>query len=232
MDISELSELSPGEIAIRFPQMKKEFKKLNLPFSLMNCSDANSKKELNELLTKFFKCIDQDKVEGPKETNCTEMVRYILAKFHKRERDYISETTKVIAELEEDLKEHPKFKDLKVRWAKFADHHLAHFREEEQYVFADLLKVDIYEKPDINVKPMQFGCLTRPFMDLEKDHESAIDELGTLTEEFLDLTHLDRRFSLVWLNTKRLYLSVLDHIHYENFVLYPAALNLEAALCY
>ena len=176
-------------------------------------------------------CCDKD-LSDVSENSASEMVRHILGTFHKRERGFIKEINSYLTEMKNDLPNDHDSELWLIRWRDFVKCHLDHFNEEEKVVFADLLKVEKPLEEGKNPQAMHMGTLSRPFWDLENEHQDAIHNLRSLKKalqhrlpEFPSLQNLSNAL-------ENFYSSIIEHIHYETFVLYPAVLKLEATLCH
>ncbi len=161
----------------------------------------------------------------------TVLVRHILSTYHKRERDIIRQIDHKYASLSDEIQQVTALQNLPERWAELTRCHLEHFKEEETVVFADLLKCDIFENETLQVRPMSFGSLSRPFFDLEKDHVHCLKELSLMTKILWD--HARNRANLyeLWFLSTHFLDSVREHVHFENTILYGAVLRLESAMC-
>ncbi len=167
-----------------------------------------------------------------KEQNVTEMVNFIYSKFHKRERKYINEINSFINENHVDVPHDLEAEVWLDDWNDFAQCHLKRFTQEEQVLFSELLKCEAPLIKGGATLAMHMGTLSRPFFDLESEHNTAIVKLkelkSTLLERSLEFPKLESISDQIEL----FYKSVIEHIHYETFVLYPSVLELEATLCH
>lgn len=123
----------------------------------------------------------------------------------------------------------PRLHDIRETFVAFQDELLNHMMKEEQVLFPMIRQI---EQAD---GPVQFHCgaLANPIRMMEHEHDNAGDALAkfrTLTDDFTPPDWACNTFRAMYDAFAALEPNMHQHVHKENNVLFPKALDREASL--
>lgn len=156
---------------------------------------------------------------------------YIVINHH----DYLRRVLPVIsAHIEKVVNAHGErfdyLPELKKVFARVQDELLSHMEKEEKILFPYICKMQ--ESGNSNTYP-PFGKVDTPISVLIREHEEAGDEIETLkilTNNFTPPQNACTTFKVTFQELEEFYKDLKIHIHLENNILFPKAIEMEAKL--
>ena len=162
------------------------------------------------------------------------LANYIYNQHHKyfyENRDSILQLTAKVKEVHG--KNHPELIQLSDLVEKLFNELKIHFYKEEKELFPYIKELVVYKKEGI--RPLsQIVIAQGPLAMMEMEHEAAGDILKTIRSTVNNYQLPDsacNSFRLLYAKLKDLESDLHQHIHLENNILFPKALQLEKELC-
>jgi regulator of cell morphogenesis and NO signaling len=158
------------------------------------------------------------------------LVTHIVKSHHQ----YVREMQPVIAAWLDKLVDrhgprHPELSELRATFTEAAAELMAHMRKEEQILFPHITML-AQRKPDDPPMCSPFGSIQNPIRAMEQEHLSAGDAFlkrRGLTHSFTPPDDACATFRLCYRELDRFERDLHRHVHLENHVLFPRAIQLE-----
>jgi len=163
--------------------------------------------------------------------NLGDLVRHIVHAHHHYVRRALPEITAGLNDLAtRHGAVHPHLHQVRQTFAALGDALLMHMEKEEHILFPYITELagSIGRLP-----PSPFGTIANPVRMMEDDHEDALAhlaELRTLTNSFTAPPEWAPGDAAPYIALARFGADLQQHIHLENTVLFPGALDLEVRL--
>ena len=162
------------------------------------------------------------------------LTRHIVDQHHR----YLRETTPVIAAWLEKLlarhgTRHPELVEIHATFQGLAHELLTHIAKEENILFPFIDAMAVAQREGGRLPKGPFGTVNNPVRVMEQDHQRAgamMETLRTLTAGFTPPPDACTTFTLCYGELAQYAADLHRHIHLENHVLFPGALDLERAL--
>ncbi|MCX7878763.1 MAG: iron-sulfur cluster repair di-iron protein [Ignavibacteria bacterium] len=129
---------------------------------------------------------------------------------HGTEYTELSEIAEVFATLKEDL--------------------VQHLLKEERMLFPYIKKMYIAEKNSLELPPSVFGSVINPIRVMQTEHDNAgrlMEKINELTDGFSPPPNACQVFMVLYNELRDFQYDLHVHVHLENNVLFPKALDLE-----
>ena len=114
-----------------------------------------------------------------------------------------------------------------------AEELLAHMQKEEQILFPYIKKLAVDESAGKCTDPSCFGTIASPISVMEQEHENAgviLKELFRLSDGYTPPEDACNTFGVLFGKLKEFEDDLHRHIHLENNILFPKAIEMEQAL--
>ncbi|MFD1185689.1 iron-sulfur cluster repair di-iron protein [Pontibacter rugosus] len=226
-----------GELVAKDFRKAQVFKKYGIDFC---CGGKKSVKQVCE-----EKGVDQNALERELEvTSAAEsretdfgswelpfLADYIVNMHHKYVREAIPalyEYTTKIARVHG--KNHPELLELAKHFVNVANELEAHMPKEERVLFPFIKQLDEAKKQGIKLDKPAFGSIQNPINMMEMEHEAAGDELEAireLTDNYTLPADACATYTVAFKKLQEFEEDLHRHIHLENNILFPKALELE-----
>lgn len=232
------SKITVGEIVKNNYQTAEVFKRYKIDFccggnKTINeaCSDKNI--AVDELTTALSEKTNQNAGgnHNYKDWDADFLANYIVNVHHKYVKENIpllSEFTNKIASVHGSR--HPELLKVASYFGEVASELQHHMMKEERILFPYIIKLqDAYNKK-ASIDPSPFGTVRNPITMMEMEHDSAGNLLKLMREATNDYTLPEDACSTYTVTFKKLDEFENDlhlHIHLENNILFPAAIELE-----
>ncbi|PRY01226.1 regulator of cell morphogenesis and NO signaling [Pontibacter ummariensis] len=156
---------------------------------------------------------------------------YIVNVHHKYVRESIPalyEFTSKIARVHG--KRHPELLEIAKHFVNVANELEAHMPKEERVLFPYIKQLDEAKKKGEKVSPPPFGSIQNPINMMEMEHEAAGSELEAikeLTSNYTIPADACATYTVAFKKLQEFEEDLHRHIHLENNILFPKALDLE-----
>ena len=159
---------------------------------------------------------------------------HIVMQHHR----YVRETTPVVAAWLDKLVArhgagHPELAGVRTVFLDLADELLTHMAKEENILFPFIDAMAAARRAGGRLPRGPFGTVLNPVRVMEEDHQRAgelLEALRTAAGGFVPPPDACTTFTLCYAELARYSADLQRHIHLENHVLFPGALDLERAL--
>lgn len=199
--------------------------------------EACKKKDLNP--DEIFRDLEQIKTSGIKEDNYSQwsldfLVDYIVNNHHKFTRNklpeigkYAKKVAKVHGERHEELNE------IYYEFTMLHTEIFNHLDKEERILFPYIKELVEADKNDKKPKVPEFGEAANPIAMMEDEHDEAGDSMAKirkLSNDFTPPPDACTTYRLLYQNLEGFEKDLHKHVHLENNILFPKALELEKRL--
>jgi regulator of cell morphogenesis and NO signaling len=162
------------------------------------------------------------------------VTRHIVDHHHH----YVRETTPTITRWLDKLvlrhgTRHPELAEVRATFERIAEELMAHMAKEENILFPFIDAMAVARRAGERLPSGPFGTVLNPVRVMEEDHQlvgELLTRLRALTGGFAAPPDGCRTFTLCYAELARYAADLHRHIHLENHVLFPRALDLERAL--
>jgi len=226
-----------GELVAKDYRKAQVFKKYGIDFC---CGGKKSVKQVCE-----EKGISQEQLEqelngssdtGNRETEYEKwelsfLADYIVNQHHKYVREAIPalyEYTSKIARVHGQR--HPELVEVAKHFTNVANELESHMPKEERVLFPYIKQLDEAKKNGNKMKPAAFGSIQNPINMMEMEHEHAGGELEAirrLTNDFTLPADACATYTVAFKKLQEFEDDLFRHIHLENNILFPRAIELE-----
>lgn len=156
---------------------------------------------------------------------------YIISKHHS----YVKEAIPVLYAYVEKVvavhgERHPELFQVKNHFITLSNELLEHTKKEEEILFPYIRQMVTAQKLNIPVSPAFFGTVKNPIAMMEAEHEGAGNELEmmkALTDNFSPPENACTTYRVMFQKFKEFEDDLHQHIHLENNILFPKAIELE-----
>jgi regulator of cell morphogenesis and NO signaling len=167
-------------------------------------------------------------------TPLRELTRHIREEHHRYVREAISRTEalfqKVIAKHGAD---HAELSDIHQAFAHVSREMILHMRKEEQILFPYIESLELAVAEHRPMEPPFFETVKNPIHSMMKDHDASgelLRRIRNLSEDYAPPPDACPSFKSLYENLKQFEADLHQHVHLENNILFPRAVELESAL--
>ena len=230
----ELIEKTIAEIVTEDFKKAAVFKKYGIDFC---CGGKKSLKSvcekkrlnLNEIIEELAQ-VDtrtESEIDQYNKWRLDHLVEHIVSKHHT----YVSEQIPIIKAFITKVSRvhgeaHPETKTIAILFEQVAQELEHHMMKEERILFPYIKSL----AQGKNVEEMPFGSIQNPITMMEKEHEGAgllFEKIGELTNNFTPPAYACNTFKASYHLLKEFENDLHVHIHLENNILFPKAIQLE-----
>ncbi|MEO8111938.1 MAG: iron-sulfur cluster repair di-iron protein [Ginsengibacter sp.] len=151
---------------------------------------------------------------------------------------YIKENVPVISDMALKVathheKNHPELTNLQINIRRFLEDMLSHMKKEEQALFPKIKQL-VSNKNNAGEKvSLQAGCVKSAVWAMQREHETSGEDLQffrKLTHDYLLPEDACNSYKFLFEKMKEFEEDLIQHIHLENNILFPKAVQLEEDL--
>jgi regulator of cell morphogenesis and NO signaling len=231
------------EIAKNIPASVRIFEELGIEYC---CSGAQSiaqacekaQHTFEEVLTKL-----QESSERPEDVQLTklgeaslsELTRHIVERHHSYVRNEISRLEPLLEKAgAKHAESYPELIAIKLVFGFLAEEMLDHMTKEEQVLFPYIEQLEV-AKNSATLPPQPFfGSVARPVECMMKEHDRAgglVKHIRELSHNYIPPENACATLRALYNGLREFEQDLHQHVHLENNILFPEAVELEAAAC-
>lgn len=162
-----------------------------------------------------------------------ELTRQIVSRHHVYVREAIGRILSLLTKVEaKHGARHPEIARVTALFRRTGEEMIAHMQKEEHVLFPyiDALARSVAEKTEI--EPPFFRTVRNPIRTMIKEHDSAGDLVGQIrreTSEYNLPADACPSFQALYRELREFEADLHEHVHLENNILFPRAIELESA---
>ena len=240
--MQELSNMTVREIALEAPLTTRVFEEFKIDFCCGGripfneaCQKAGVdpavvQAKLDTILANKSSGTDQTAERKP----ITELIDHIVSTHHVFTRSEIGRLLPLMEKVASRHGEnHPELLEIKSLFQEIAEELLLHMRKEEAVLFPYIEQVDVASSGRLPIPLAHFGTVQNPVRMMMFEHDKAGDILRKMRELSVDYSAPPDScpsFKGLYAGLEDLERDLHQHIHLENNVLFPQAIDAERSL--
>ena len=228
-----------GEIALEAPATTRIFEEFHIDYccggrkplaeacAAVGADPAILQKRINEVLAST----EVNAKYQPESAGPSELIGYILATHHVFT---VEETTRLSPLMEKVARKHgeahPELLELREVFTHLVDSLIPHMQKEENVLFRYIQQLETAVNSGSAPPMPHFGTVENPVRMMMRDHEGdglRLSRIRQLTNHFTPPEGACPSFTALYAGLQDLERDLHRHIHLENNVLFPAAVELE-----
>ncbi len=175
---------------------------------------------------------------GPEDLNwmaapLSELTRHIREKHHRYVREAIPRTQALSAKVAtKHGTNHIELADIQRLFAEVGREMIVHMQKEEQILFPYIDALERAANAPSSMEPPFFQTVKNPIHVMMKEHDAAQDlvrQIRVLTSEYTPPENACASFRALYEALRQFEADLHQHVHLENNVLFPRAVELEAS---
>ncbi len=241
--MNDLTNKTIREIALEYPQTTRVFEEFKIDYCCGGrkpladaCETAGI--ETGLVWEKIEKAIDgaDETVAGqyPEQKKTAELTDYIVEKHHLFTVSELSRLTPLMEKVAgKHGPSHPELFEIQKAFRALADELIPHMQKEEMVLFPYIKVLAAVVSTSIPVAAPHFGTVQNPVRMMMSEHDTAGDLLRQMREHSNDYTLPEGAcpsYTGLFYGLEELEKDLHRHIHLENNVLFPQAIELEVAV--
>lgn len=177
---------------------------------------------------------DEARQENYTEWSLDFLIDYIINNHHKFSREKLPEIgqyAKKVASVHGDR--HPELQEIYYEFTKLHGDIINHLEKEEELLFPYVKRLVEAEKKDEQPKTPDFGEAANPISMMEHEHDQSgavMEKIRELSDDFTPPDDACTTYRLLFENLKAFEKDLHKHVHLENNILFPKAIELEQSL--
>jgi regulator of cell morphogenesis and NO signaling len=197
---------------------------------------AESKVSFDELMIRLQETAGQS---SPAEAKWTmqplnELTRHIVDKHHGYVREAILQIRPLLAKVKAKHEaRHSELSSIESAFRSMADEMIAHMQKEEQILFPYIDSLAHAVAQNRTPEPPLFGTVRNPIQVMIQEHDSAGDlakQIRNATSNYAPPADACPSFSKLYRQLQEFEADLHEHVHLENNVLFPRAMEMESAV--
>ena len=228
------------DIALASPETTRVFEEFKIDYCCggrkpldQACLEAGVHPEL--IAKKIEAAIADHRARGasnsPKKESVSELIDHIIAKHHIFTANEIERLTRLMEKVcKRHGAQHPELLEVQAVFTALTDSMTPHMRKEEMVLFPYIQSLESSVSGDGHASSPHFGTVENPIRMMMADHEADGARLKKMREISSDYTLPDGAcpsYTALYAGLEDLEKDLHKHIHLENNVLFPAAVDLE-----
>ena len=231
------------DIALEAPATTRVFEEFKIDYCCGGrrsiedvCASSGIDQQLlmERIETAIINSSSQTDLAHPEDKSLSDLIGYILDKHHVFTTQEIARLTPLMAKVADRHGQlHTELIELKVLFTSLADSLRPHMRKEEVVLFPYILQLESAASAGLSAPPAHFGTVENPVRMLMSEHDTDGDRLRQMRELTNDYTLPEGAcpsFTALYAGLEDLERDLHRHIHLENNVLFPTAVELEQRL--
>jgi regulator of cell morphogenesis and NO signaling len=237
--MQNLSAKTVREIALEMPITTKVFEEFKIDYCcggrkplLEACQNVGANPEL--VMQKIEDVIGSNEYKGFEwlaESTLTELIAYILETHHTFTRDEIFNLTPLMAKVSDRHGEnHQELLELEKVFYELCDDLGPHLYKEEQVLFPYIEKLERAKTNSTSVPFSCFGTVNNPIRMMMMEHDTAGDllrKMREITNDYILPEGACMSYTALFTRLEAFEKDLHQHIHLENNLLFPKAIELE-----
>lgn len=226
------------EIAVEFPQTVRVFEDFKIDFCCggeHNFSDACQNAGVKpEIVSDKLNNVLRNQIEHsdtPEKKSVANLIDYIIEKHHIFTRNEIERLNPLLEKVcSRHGDSHSELFDIQKDFQLLADELLDHLQKEEKVLFPYIKVLDAVVSTNLPVAEPHFKTVRNPVRMMMAEHDAAGDILKRIRQasnNFALPKDACTSYQLLYLSLEALEKDLHRHIHLENNVLFPQAIQLE-----
>ncbi len=226
------------EFVIEVPQAIRLFEKMGIDYCCgggipltQACATANI--SVDEVLQKLAAGSDKstDAPSDWRQAELSDLVDHIVAKHHifvKQELPRLEQLLNKVAG--KHTEKHPELKQVKTVFARLNEELTSHLQKEETILFPYVKGLEATQNQPTSGRAPAFGSVRNPIHMMEIEHDSAGDalrELRKITSGYTAPEEGCGSYKALYQGFMELEADLHEHIHLENNILFPRAIEME-----
>jgi regulator of cell morphogenesis and NO signaling len=239
--MSFTTETKVKDIALSNPQARQILEDAGVDYCCgggRSLRDACSGAEMSadETLEQLKKNSQEVKGDAANWTSAplSELTRHIRAKHHQYVNAAISSIQALLVKVKtKHGPTHPEVTAIDELFAKMGREMIMHMQKEEQILFPYIDALERAAKGNGSIEPPFFQTVRNPIQAMTREHDSSSDlarQIRTASRDYTPPADACASFKALYEDLKRFELDLHEHVHLENNVLFPRALEAEAAV--
>ena len=193
-------------------------------------ADISAEEILNQLR-------ENSKNTGPEDVNWMaaplhELTRHIREKHHRYVREAIPRTQTLLDKVvEKHGKDHHEVSDIRAAFTEVGKEMIMHMQKEEQILFPYIDALERAASVHESVEPPFFQTVKNPIHAMMKEHDAAgelVKHIRSLSGEYTAPADACASFTALYQGLKEFEADLHQHVHLENNILFPRAVETEA----
>ena len=231
-------QITVGEVAAAIPEATRVFEKLGIDYCCGGGSTLESACKAHGLsyedVAASLAALEKHAPGGERDWQTAplaELIGHIVAKHHAFVR---SETPRLAALIAKVVgvhgKNHPELARVQQVFAQVEQELTMHMMKEEQILFPAVIQMEEAKQRGAEATPPMFGTVRNPIRVMVAEHDSAGEAFSTMREATQNFSAPED----ACISYRTLYNALLEfeadlhqHIHLENNILFPRAIELE-----
>ncbi len=238
--MQEINTKTIREIALEFPQTTRVFEEFKIDYC---CGGRKSLEEACRTIGIDAKLVDQkitdaingieenEKTDFPEHKKTSELADYIIAKHHVFTANEIERLTPLMGKVcGKHGPQHTELFEIQKAFRALCDELIPHMRKEEKVLFPYIKVLAAVVSTNIPVAEPHFGTVKNPVRMMMTEHDSAGDllrEMRQLSNDYTLPQGACPSYTGLFFGLEELEKDLHRHIHLENNVLFPQAIELE-----
>jgi regulator of cell morphogenesis and NO signaling len=236
----DLTTKTVREIALEAPLTTRVFEEYKIDFCCGGrrplseaCEKAGADEK--EVAAKLAELIEGPRSDNdPERLRVPELVNYIIDKHHEFSRTEMLRLAGLAEKVAwKHSENHPELNELKEAFALLTNDLVGHMRKEEMMLFPYIH--DLVRAKARSIVPLVpvFGTIDHPIRMMQFEHEEAgsiLEKMRELTNDYAVPDDACPSFNALYVGIEALEKDLHQHIHLENNVLFPAAVELEKSV--
>jgi len=230
-----------GQLAVKFPQIRQTLEKLGIDYC---CGGKLSLREaienlglstedvIKDLQAAIKNSDDRQKYRNWSTESLTELTGHIEEKHHSCMKEQLPRLERL---LDKTLNAHKEklgqmLTELKEVYAALKSEIELHLAKEEQILFPFISQIENFQQNQTDKPELHCGSVENPIGQMEYEHDNAgkaLDKMRQVTLNYKVPEDACNTFKALYDGLKALEADLHEHIHLENNILFPRAIELE-----
>ena len=234
--MQDFSNKTIREIALEMPQTIPVFEDLRIdyccggrrPFAEV-CQNAGIDPDM--LSEKLLSAVAANECFQREKSSASELIDHIIAKHHVFTVNEIERLRGLFHKVcDRHGKQHPELFHVRDIFEDMAEEMVCHMRKEEHALFPFIKRLELATEGSSQVPPPPFGTVQAPIRMMMMEHDAAAEQFREMRDVSLDYqlpADACPSFTGLYFGLQNLEKDLHRHVHLENNVLFPQALELE-----
>jgi regulator of cell morphogenesis and NO signaling len=236
-------KMTVGELVAQYPQTRKVLEKLGIDYCCGGKHDirtaaAEKSVNLDTVLAALNEAIQTTQAQEVSEQNWTtatlaELADHIEAKHHTFMKEQLPRLSLMLAKVKRAHGDNhgQMLTELEDVYLSLREEIEAHLMKEEQILFPYIRQIEAYAVQKGPRPQAHCGTVANPITQMEHEHESAgraLERMRELTNNYVVPDDGCMTFATLYEGLAAMEDDLHEHIHLENSILFPKAIELEA----
>ncbi len=239
----EMTSKTVREIALEIPASTKVFEELKIDYCCggnVNLHDACEKAHVatevveQKIAAAAKSSLERSEFEPVAKQALSKTIELIVENHHVYTRDAIERLKPLMMKVaEKHGGSHPSLFKLQNAFAQLCDELVPHMQKEELILFPYIKNLESSGLAGIPLPPPPFGSVRNPVRMMNAEHDAAgalLKEIRELTSDFSPPADACPSFLALYFGLEELEKDLHRHIHLENNILFPSAIEAEEEL--